>query len=478
MGKNESGKFSEIIKIIRNVEHELADWKYYQAINGKSAIAALFFFFLKFTGDMDGNSGKASGNILDAMKVGLMQEAFISQEFVLAYVQKLISRWGDGGDVLLQYTRRINFEAIPTDFIEVLDEILYFDFCNEIICENFIYAVSALYSSLYDEMGLKSKIHSGELYTIIVAGDLLDCQGGMSIYDFSCGTGGLLAFGGTGDSTVFAQERDFEKSVAAYILLKMLKTEKVYMKVGDIMDGPITLEKGNLLFDRIISAPPVRKKYAANNGLKKMWEDEFEYIYPLQESEFWVYARHMVKKLKNKGRGILIAPISVLSKEGLTKRDRECFLMDGYIEGIVQLPANMSPDINKICLIIFTKRGMMAEGPKVYMADFSSKRGEENIYTDVNELHIDYEKICRIVKNREVITRVSNYIDADIILNNNLNFTPAIYLRDVTELMEHGYKVEEMLAEHEKLIKEYYESETKLNKAIRDYHTLWHKKHK
>lgn len=43
--KNRLKKLTDIRELFQMVEHELADWKYYQAINGKSVIATLFFFF-------------------------------------------------------------------------------------------------------------------------------------------------------------------------------------------------------------------------------------------------------------------------------------------------------------------------------------------------------------------------------------------------------------------------------------------------
>ncbi len=476
MRKSESGKSVNLIELIRTIEHELAGWEYYQAINGKSAIATLFFLFLKYYSDTCLDKG--SEGIIDVMKARIENNDVISGSYVFDYIFRIIAQWGDSGDVLQQYVKRIEFEKLPSNFIGVLEKIAVLDFRNKDMCDELTFAISALYMSLYGEAGLNEKISIGEIYTLIVAGDLLECQEGMSVYDFSCRTGGLLAFGASDNCTIYAQEIDFDKSIIAYMILKILEVQDVYMEVSDVLESPITLKYEDFYFDRIISAPPVRNKYTLSTLLKNKYDKEFQYDNPLEESEFWVYARYMVKKMKKNGKAVLVAPISVLSKEGNTKTDRKKFILDGYIQKIIQLPTDMASDTNKtkICLIIMSKPESKAEHSTVYMADFSGEKGRQVIYAENDTIHIDYNKISNIVNNREIIRNVTIEAGFDLIFENNLNLTPAIYLRNITEMLEQEIAVTNIIEKQRDLVELYHESEEKLNRALLNYYEYKSKK--
>lgn len=455
-----SSRIKEFVNLIREVEHELADWKYYKAVNGKSALAALFFIFLKYVSDISKNSLNGGADVILEMKNYLARQHSIPENYVYHYLLKRINQWKDDGDILLQYVQRIHFEEIPYDFIDVLNKIGDLELSNGDICNDLMKAVSALYTSLYSEVRLNNKLPSGELFTFIVSGNMLDCQNGMSIYDFACGTGGMLTFGGADECVVYGQDKDFEKAAVAYMLLKLRKIKEVHMKVGDVMEEPAAMGGCELKFDRIISVPPAGKRN-----------------YPLQQSEFWIYAHHIIKKLKNGGKAILAAPIAILSKEGLTK-DRKWILADGYLRGIVQLPAIMSPDIGKICLIMLAKEGGNKENSEIYMADFSGIKGKQSISTDENELHLNYERMYQMVNNREILEGVSNYISVEEILNYNLNLTPALYFRDIIEIINRDYKISDVLKMQKKLMEQYHKSEEKLNQAVLNYCNFLEKKGK
>lgn len=455
--KNKLKKLTDIRELLQMVEHELADWKYYQAINGKSVIATLFFFFLKFLNDTYKNTFNEPVNIMSEIKKFLIYGREIPDKYVYEYLEKLVEQWSDSGEILLQYVQRINFAAIPVDFIEILNWLEDVDFSGEDDWDNFIFVASELYTSLYGEIEVKNKRNIGECYIIRVAGEALDCKKNMSVFDFSCGTGGLLLAAGKMDCAVYAEEADFEKLVVSYILLRMTKCKEIHFKVGDVIAEKLVLKADADRFDRIISAPPIGKRYNIGN-------------------EFWRYVYYTIERLKEDGRAVIVAPISVLSKEGLSKQDREKLLIEGNLKGIVQLPDVMSPYMNKMCLVILEKGKIKSKNHKLYMVDFSNEKGMESVYTDENELHIDEKRICEIIKNEEVIEGVSENIAVEYISENNFNLTPAIYFRNFAIMMETGYNTIDILDKQKILIEMYHKSEARLNKAMRDYYTFLDKK--
>lgn len=237
----------------------------------------------------------------------------------------------------------------------------------------------------------------------------------------------------------------------------MTKCKEIHFKVGDVIAEKLVLKADADRFDRIISAPPIGKRYNIGN-------------------EFWRYVYYTIERLKEDGRAVIVAPISVLSKEGLSKQDREKLLIEGNLKGIVQLPDVMSPYMNKMCLVILEKGKIKSKNHKLYMVDFSNEKGMESVYTDENELHIDEKRICEIIKNEEVIEGVSENIAVEYISENNFNLTPAIYFRNFAIMMETGYNTIDILDKQKILIEMYHKSEARLNKAMRDYYTFLDKK--
>lgn len=100
----------------------------------------------------------------------------IPDKYVYEYLEKLVEQWSDSGEILLQYVQRINFAAIPVDFIEILNWLEDVDFSGEDDWDNFIFVASELYTSLYGEIEVKNKRNIGECYIIRVAGEALDCK--------------------------------------------------------------------------------------------------------------------------------------------------------------------------------------------------------------------------------------------------------------------------------------------------------------
>lgn len=472
MRNYDSKRCAKLADIMKKAEHELADWKYYPAINGNSALAALFFFFLKYTNDRFNDSEK-SEDLFKSMEKYLKSGQSIPENCVYDYLDGIVKGWNDSGGILMQYIPNIKIQKLPRDFLSVLYMMKCVNFCDKKICDDFIYAVSGLYASLYRETGLKDRLDFGEIGMLKTAGDLLECREGMTVYDFSCQTGVLLAYALVDCCTVYAQEMDFQKAVIAYLLLKMQNTKDVHMRTGDVLEESVTVQKEELtkegiLFDRIISLPPVRQKYEIGSCMNYLRKEEFLYDDSLQESGFWIYARHAVKKLKNGGKALLIAPVSVLSNEGW-KRDRKRLLSDGFLKAVIQMPVSTSYYITKAvcCFIILEKEEKKSEDIAVYMADFSGEKAKK----------INYEQISQIVKSRKIIESVSKYVRADRILEQNMNITPSVHFRKFFN-MKVKYETADILEKQKELFSEYRKSEEELELALSDYYQFRQQKNR
>lgn len=478
MSGNNTGSTRDFMNLFYEVEHEMASWKYYKAINGKSVVATLFFFFLKYVDDWYFRGDKDDElSIYCVLRKQLLEEGAVKDNIVYDFLSKTIGKWGDGGEIVLQYVKWINFHELPKEFSCIIEWFGKYDFRDIETRENLVYAISVHYASLYSELTFRHQSVNNDIYAMVTAAEILNCKDGMSIYDFSCGTGGSLALCATENCKIYAQERNFEKAVIAYMYLKMSMAPSVYIEVGNVLETPMTRNYPDLKFDRIICVPPLKRAYKNEKIDRHDYLQEFEYSFLLSKSEFWGYARHLIKKLKDGGRGILVAPISVLSKEGPTKNDRKLMAKDGVIHSVIQLPTVISSTSAKLCMIIFEKQSNLGEINGIFFADFANRKSENIILSKDNSVNVDYKRIAEIVNKMENIDGISRIVSLKEVFDNELNFTPAIYFRNMTEMMERRENTVTILEQQKDLLNAYHESERKLDAAILNYYQLWGEKH-
>jgi len=455
----------EMINVIKRIEQELSRWNYYESINGKSAVASMFFVFLKFIEDTHPVKcdGSIEVTIIEEMRRLLIQHESISNSLMYKYIRLHVETWNDDGNIILQYIQRIDFEKLPHEFLNVINILRDYAFETKEAKENLVYAILTLKSSLYGKQSFKS---NGDLEVIIGASSVLGSNDGMEIYDFSCGTGSLLALSATTDCTIYGQERDFDKAVIAYMLLRITGVNTIQIEVGDVLQNPMTLNYQGKLFDRIISAPPLDyKEVSGEKFSNSKFSDEFLYKESFPESGLWIYARHIVKKLKNDGRGVLIAPVSLLSREGVTRDDRVRLAQQGYIEAIVQLPSIVTTGI-KLCMIIL-RNGCEYNDYKIQLIDMNERQVEGEM-----KKTFDHKKMVEIINNKQAIDGVSTFVSLFDMEESGMNFTPAIYLRKIDEIVFQKENLFDILQRQNELFDQYRITEEELQKALINYYQL------
>lgn len=468
---------TELKKAFEEIERTLAGWEYYEALNGQSEAATLFLFFLKWMSDCE-----AAKEQFDS------DESFFYQfrgaekqgysELIQIFLDRLHRGRQDSCELPNQFLKRLRLEQLPDSFSDVLRTLEKYDFSNRSIHNSLVRCILLLYGRIYSEKSFDCSDTITCMYGMNVAAGLLNCGENMSIYDFSCGTGGLAtlaALSAGAGSVVYGQERNFEKAVVAYLMLRIAgEDSEVYLEVGDVLQRPMTLNYPGTFFDRIIAAPPVESGMIyASKMTQNKYDAEYFYHYPELYSGFWIYASHMLKKMKTNGIGVLIAPISILSREGKLLRDRERLLCEGYIDSVIQMPSDFFDIAGKMCIIVL-KKNREQERERVYLADFTS-RAAENITKNPKNQEIDFRsnRIIQIVRKKVEIANVSVSLPIHVIIDQEMNLTPSIYVRNINEMVVRRGNTMDILDEHNTLLSRYHESEIEMERAIQDYYELW-----
>jgi len=311
-----------------------------------------------------------------------------------------------------------------------------------------------------DDSGKKG----GEFYTpkevVELLVNLIKPQAGNSVYDPTCGSGGMLIQSAKYikkndgfiedfvDVKLYGQEKNLSTWAICKINMIVHNFKDSDIKKGDTLTSPKHLEDGELItFDRVIANPPF--------SLKKWWSlaeidiktnekgkeiapkynsavsDEygrFKYGIPPRGYGDLAFVQHMLSVLKNSGRMGVVLPHGILFRGGTEGKIRTGLLEDDLIEAIIGLPEKLFYNTGiPASIIIINKSKAEKLKNKVVFIDASKeyKDGKnQNTLTDENikkivdsyDLLNDIDKFMRVVDMSEIIENdynlnISRYID-------------------------------------------------------------------
>ena len=261
---------------------------------------------------------------------------------------------------------------------------------------------------------------------------------GQSIYDPTCGSGSLLlkahdeAKHRTGlDLALYGQEMDNATSALARMNMVLHDCPTAEIWQANTLSAPhFTSADGSLkTFDFIVANPPFSTK-AWTSGLDPANDlyGRFEYGTPPEKNGDYAFLLHMLKSLKSTGKAAVILPHGVLFRGGAEGGIRKRILQQGFVKGIIGLPANLFYGTGiPACIIVLDKEG--APGRKgIFMVDASKgfiKDGNKNRLRaqDIHKIvdtfmrQLDTLKYARLVPLAEIEANEFNlnlprYIDS------------------------------------------------------------------
>ena len=218
-------------------------------------------------------------------------------------------------------------------------------------------------------------------------------DGTQSIYDPTCGSGSLLlkahdeAKHSTGlDLALYGQEMDNATSALARMnmVLHDCPTAEIAPAGSSTIANPFFKSADGSLktFDFIVANPPFsNKNWTSGLDPANDLYGRFEFGTPPQKNGDYAFLLHMLKSLKSTGKAAVILPHGVLFRGGAEATIRTRILKQGYIKGVIGLPANLFYGTGiPACIIVLDKEG--AAGRKgVFMVDASKgyiKDGNKN----------------------------------------------------------------------------------------------------
>ena len=179
---------------------------------------------------------------------------------------------------------------------------------------------------------------------------VLDPTPGMSIYDPTCGSGGMLIISreyieqSGGDPTnlrLCGQVNDASAWSICKINMLLHGIRGADIRLEDTLLHPLHRESGELeRFDRVIANPPFSQNYTKSN---MEFQERFRWGWcPTSGKKAdLMFAQHMLAVCKPGGMVATVMPHGVLFRGGAEKEIRKKLLEQDVIEAVISLPPNL-----------------------------------------------------------------------------------------------------------------------------------------
>jgi type I restriction enzyme M protein len=261
----------------------------------------------------------------------------------------------------------------------------------------------------------------------VIGLDKADTLDQPTVYDPTCGSGSLLIKAADAAQTtnlaIYGQEMDVATWALARMNMILHGHPTAELWRGNTLAAPHFKNKDNRLraFDYAVANPPFSSK-AWSSGLNPS-EDEFkrfEFGVPPAKNGDYAFLLHLIGSLKSKGKGAIILPHGVLFRGNKEADIRRNLITQGFMKGIIGLPANLFYGTGiPACIIVIDKENAYAR-TGIFMIDASKgfiKDGNKNRLraqdihqiVDVFNRQVELPRYSRMVPVSEIADPKNDY---------------------------------------------------------------------
>lgn len=274
----------------------------------------------------------------------------------------------------------------------------------------------------------------GEFYTprqvVRLIVECLDPKPGMSIYDPTCGSGGMLLeavhhLKERGEDprslSLYGQEMELDTWSIAQINLFLHDIDDAFIAKGDTILAPKRYDPtikefvaGIGTYDRVLANPP----FSVKSWGHEVWSngDPFgrdRFGCPPKKKGDFAFLQHMISSLKSEGEAGVVMPHGVLFRGGAERLIRQKLLESGLIDAVIGLPPNLFYGATLPACILFLNRRRSTQGGVYFInainlfrqADNQNELLDEHVVRIVRafKARTDEEHFARLVQYTEIV---------------------------------------------------------------------------
>ncbi|GAA7345544.1 type I restriction-modification system subunit M [Helicobacter pylori] len=263
-----------------------------------------------------------------------------------------------------------------------------------------------------------------------------------SIYDPTCGSGSLLlkasSLAGKKGLTIYGQEKDISTTALCKMnmILHNSTTADIAKGGSSTLSNPLfTTENGMLkTFDYVVANPPFSLKnwtdgLSIDYKSKQVINDNFNRFEdgtPPEKNGDFAFLLHIIKSLKNTGKGAVILPHGVLFRGNAESTIRKNLLTKGYIKGVIGLAPNLFYGTSiPACVVVLDKENARAR-KGVFLIDASKDFKKDGNKNRLREQ--DVQKMIDAFNALKEIPYYSKMVSLEEISANDYNLNIARYI--------------------------------------------------
>jgi type I restriction enzyme M protein len=212
---------------------------------------------------------------------------------------------------------------------------------------------------------------AGEFYTpaevVRICVEICDPQEGMSVYDPTAGSGGMLiqtrdylreCGSDPGELSLYGQEKIGTTWSICKMNMLLHGISHADIRQADTIKEPLHLDENSELkrFDRVCANPPFSQNYIKKDLI---FSGRFPVMMPEKGKKAdLMFVQHMLAVTKHDGRLATVMPHGVLFRGGEERTARKYFIEKGYLEAIIGLPSNLFYGTGiPACILVLNKQG-------------------------------------------------------------------------------------------------------------------------
>jgi len=318
-----------------------------------------------------------------------------------------------------------------------------------LVNENFEFPdlLGAAYEYLIKYFADSAGKKGGEFYTpfevVQLLVRILKPRTGMSVYDPTVGSGGMLI-----QSIQYAEEQgDNPRSVELYgqessgTVWAICKMNMIlhnipgaHLENDDTLQNPLHVHLGALRkFDRVLANPPFSQNYARQD---MKFSSRFRYGFAPETGKKadLMFVQHMIASLNQYGKMATIMPHGVLFRGGQEKVIRAGIVNDNLIEAIISLPPSLFYGTGiPACVLVINKNKPDSLRDKILFINADREYAEGK---NQNKLRPeDIQKIDYVFTNKLEIPKYSRLVPTDeiVAVKNNYNLNIRRYVDNTPE---------------------------------------------
>ena len=335
-----------------------------------------------------------------------------------SYINKALESLEDANHEALQdvlkhinFNRKIGQRTLDDDtlsnFIQNFEKIPLRD-------ENFEFPdlLGAAYEYLIKYFADSAGKKAGEFYTpadvVRTLVELVEPQPGMSVYDPTCGSGGMLIQtrdyineigGDPRDLSLFGQESIGATWSICKMNMLLHAIPHADIRQEDTLRKPQhKADNGELKrYDRVLANPPFSQNYIKKDidypGRFAVWLPE------KGKKADLMFVQHMLAVLKGDGKMATVMPHGVLFRGGEEREARRYFIERGWLEAIIGLPAGLFYGTGiPACILVMNKKDAPTRKAVVFI------NGDRDFRPGKAQNFLRAEDISRIVHAYRLLT--------------------------------------------------------------------------